>query len=495
MENAETFRFLNVTDSVHTLANWDNPTQLKLWRYNLHYFDDLVACNVAVRSDWHRTLIARWVGENPPGFGTGWEPYPTSLRIVNWMKWSVAASARGESVLDTQALNSLATQTRWLRKKLEIHLLANHLWANAKALVFAGSFFEDAEAQRWLDKGIAILQCELQEQILHDGGHFERSPMYHAILLEDVLDLINLAQVFPDCFRLSLLDQLYHVAPRMLYWLRVMTHPDGKISFFNDAAFGIAAEYSQLSEYACRLGIHVNEHQLAPIELLGDVGYVRLQNDRAVLLCDVAPIGPDHLPGHAHADSLSFELSLDGRRVLVNGGTSVYERGPERQRQRGTAAHNTVVVDGEDSSEVWGSFRVAKRAHPFDVTWGSEKGKLWLEAAHDGYKRLPGRVVHRRRWVLRSEGLDVEDRVEGRFETASLYLHLHPDVVPRVDERSGEGVVLEGNGRAHIRVSTDPLSKLRMADSTWHPEFGKTLENKTVTASFRGGSVVTRLRW
>ena len=79
-------------------------------------------------------------------------------------------------------------------------------------------------------------------------------------------------------------------------------------------------------------------------------------------LLDVAPVGPDYLPGHAHADTLSFELSLFGQRVLVNSGTSQYEAGPERSRQRGTAAHNTVIVDGHDSSEVWAGFRVARRA-------------------------------------------------------------------------------------------------------------------------------------
>ncbi|MEN9780004.1 MAG: hypothetical protein RL014_1152 [Pseudomonadota bacterium] len=102
-----------------------------------------------------------------------------------------------------------------------------------------------------------------------------------------------------------------------------------------------------------------------------DSGYVRLDNGPAVALLDVAPVGPDYLPGHAHADTLSFELSVGAQRVLVNSGTSCYGSSAERLRQRGTAAHNTVVVNGQDSSEVWGGFRVARR--PLPARRGSQR--------------------------------------------------------------------------------------------------------------------------
>ncbi len=490
MRDGETFCFLNAVGHVRCAADWNDPGRARLWLYNLHYFDDLNAMGAAERVSSHRLLIARWVAENPPGVGSGWEPYPTSLRIVNWIKWSLAGNA-----LEPDWMQSLVVQVRWLRKHLEYHLLGNHLFANAKALVFAGVFFTGSEADQWLRKGLQILERELGEQILSDGGHFERSPMYHATLIEDILDLINLAGLYSDCFVPALRARLCGIATRMLRWLRVMTHPDGKFALFNDAALEIAPEYAVLAGYARRLAVPVEEGALGAIEALPDSGYVRLQNARAVVICDVARVGPDYLPAHAHADTLSFELSLDGRRVLVNGGTSTYEPGPERQRQRGTAAHNTLVVDGQDSSEVWGGFRVARRARPFAVRWGEEAGTLRLEGAHDGYRRLRGRVVHWRRWVLRPAGLEIEDRAEGRFGTARPYLHLHPDVEARADERASAGIVLQMNGCDQIRVSTDPLSNLALADSTWHPEFGKTLESKTVTACFRGESLVTCLSW
>jgi len=489
------FRFLNTTDSLRSEADWDNPDRLRLWRYNLHYFDDLNAEGADTRAKWHRALIARWVRENPPGVGTGWEPYPTSLRIVNWIKWALGAQTRGGHALDAPALDSLAAQTRWLRKRLEIHLLGNHLWANAKALAFAGVFFTGPEAESWLRKGLAILERELSEQILPDGGHIERSPMYHAVVLEDVLDLISLSRMAPACFSSSLVERLLAAATRMLQWLRVMTHPDGGIGLFNDAAFEIAPDYAVLAGYARRLAVPVAEKALGAVEALPDSGYVRLQNARAVMICDVAPAGPDYLPGHAHADTLSFELSLDGRRVLVNGGTSSYELNPERQRQRGTAAHNTVAIDSQDSSEVWGGFRVARRARPFNVRWGEEDGSIWLEGAHDGYRRLPGRVIHHRRWILRLDGLTIEDRLEGRFHTASLFFHVHPEFSAQADDRAGAGFVLVSGKEGQIRLSIGPPAEFSLVHSTWHPEFGRSVDNTTLTASFRGESAVTRLSW
>lgn len=495
MQGAATFRFLNITGSVETSSDWDNPAQLRLWRYNLHYFDDLNAEGASARSDWHHSLIARWISENPPRVGTGWEPYPTSLRMVNWIKWEFACQLRGKFGLDAQALNSLAIQTRWLVDKLEFHLLGNHLWANAKALVFSGVFFDGSEAELWLRKGLAILERELAEQILPDGGHFERSPMYHAILLEDILDLINLSQVFPACFNSKFVSQLHVTATHMLRWLRVMTHPDGQIALFNDAAFAIASDYATLTGYAQILGLSVSQSALNMIEALPSSGYVRLQNERAVVICDLAPVGPDYLPAHAHADTLSFEFSLDGQRVLVNSGTSTYEPGAERQRQRGTAAHNTIIVDGQDSSEVWGGFRVARRARPFGINWGNHGANVWLEGSHDGYLRLAGRVIHSRRWVLEPKGLSVEDRLNGQFRDACAEIHLHPCITARLTEKSNAVFLLPTLENIKIRLLCEPPIEIGLKQSTWHPEFGRCLGNTTITATFKGESLLTQLSW
>ncbi len=87
------FRFLNEEGDLLDAAGWNDPAREKLWLYHLHYFDDLNAERAEERTAWHAALIGRWVAENPPGRGNGWEPYPLARRIVNWVKWAWAGNA------------------------------------------------------------------------------------------------------------------------------------------------------------------------------------------------------------------------------------------------------------------------------------------------------------------------------------------------------------------------------------------------------------------
>lgn len=406
----------------------------RLRDYTLHYH---------AQPDANR--IMAWIRENRRGQGPGWDPYPLSRRVVNWIKWLLGG---GDA---TPAMHhSLAEQAEWLSRRLEYHLLGNHLFVNAKALVFVGCFFEH---ERWLGKGLEVIEREIPEQILQDGGHFERSPMYHSLLLEDMLDLVNLGRAYP-----GLLPDWSPVAGRMLGWLERMLHPDGQIPFFNDAAFGVAPEPALLFEYAARLSI-----QPEPVAL-SESGYIRLENANAVVLFDAGSIGPEYQPGHAHADTLSFELSHRGQRLLVNSGISTYEPGPERQWQRGTAAHNTVRVDGCDQSEVWKAFRVARRARPFDVRTDH---RSWAEAAHDGYHRLKDPVTHRRRLQLEAERLLITDNLEGRgVHDVELFFHFYPGA----------------SGEIHL----DARLARAIEETQFHPQFEQALPNRTLVGRYRG---------
>ncbi|MFZ4723499.1 MAG: heparinase II/III domain-containing protein, partial [Phycisphaerales bacterium] len=321
LEAPGTFRFLNVSHALSDVG-WDGDQVAKLWRYNQHYFEDLHGLGAEARTAWHHDLVARWIRDNPPARGTGWEPYPSSLRIVNWIKWAWQGQA-----LSSEAVHSLAVQARWLTQRLEWHLLGNHLFVNAKALVFAGLFFEGPEADAWFEKGLHILRREVPEQILKDGGQFERSPMYHALALEDLLDLWNASRACAKALRPADAEWFRSQHDRiesMRRWLSAMTHPDGEIALFNDAAIGIAPSPAALEDYAGRLGFAPLAPEADGFTHLEASGFIRVQQGPMVAMLDVGPIGPDYLPGHAHADTLSFELSLHGRRVLVNSGTSVY---------------------------------------------------------------------------------------------------------------------------------------------------------------------------
>ncbi|WP_313130891.1 heparinase II/III family protein [Stutzerimonas nitrititolerans] len=485
------FSFLGSKGRIEA-SDWNAGQHGKLWLYNLHYLDDLNAVEIDDKNILARILVNRWIAANPPSSGNGWEPYPLSLRIVNLVKWF----SRQEN-LESHWLASLATQMQALAKQVEYHILGNHLFANGKALVFGGSYLAGPDADQWLSKGLKILGREIKEQFLGDGAHFELSPMYHATLLWDMCDLVNLAERV-DLPELKVrLPEWRAIVVQGLRWLRSMQHPDGGIPFFNDAAFGIAPTLSDLEVYASRL------EGCLPLPDVGEgsfdaryhaqSGYASIDlggGNKALL--DLARVGPDYQPGHAHADTLSFELSLFGQRIFVNSGTSQYGDDAERHRQRSTSAHNTVEVDGENSSEVWSGFRVARRAYPVLELFVDQLDKVLIQASHTGYLRLKGRVLHRREWLFESGHIEVLDKVEGEHGVAVARLYVHPEI--RFMEEQGRFIARLGEGEC-VTVEFKGGESSRLVRSTWHPEFGTNIENQCIESIFRDGALATHIYW
>lgn len=493
------FRFLNLEHKLPEINGWNDPKLEKLWIYNLHYFSDLTAQDSIKRISWHKDLVAKWIDQNPPGFGNGWEPYPISLRIINWIKWSLNMQSSPGFQVPNRFSQSLAVQTQYLMKNLEWHLLGNHLFANAKALVFSGAYFQGKEADDWLKKGLQIIADQLEEQVLADGGNFERSPMYHAIFLEDLLDLINIAQTYPNLIDSKLVDHWNSRAKKMLYWLAVMSHPDNQISLFNDAAFKVAPTLHSLREYALRLQLDIDQAIEAKshaepflIEHLKESGYIRLTTDIASAFLDVAPIGPDYLPGHAHADTLSFELSLFGQRVIVNGGTSRYGIGAERLRERQTVSHSTVEVDGQSSSEVWGGFRVARRAYPLDLKIAGNENQVTVSCSHDGYKRLAGKPLHRRTWVLNHHSIEIQDEILGGYSQARARFIIHPEVEIIVKTQGAWQLVLPNGELASFVVEQ---GEAYLENAFYAPEFGKVINTNCIVVDIKGGFSNVQIGW
>lgn len=467
------FRFLNVEHQIASADDWNSQGIEKLWLYNLHYFDDLNARNAINRNPWHLNQVNRWIKENPIGIGVGWESYPVSLRVVNWIKWCLSGYEMTAGVR-----NSLALQLRFLSRRLEVHLLGNHLFANAKALLFGGLFFDGCEADAWYELGNKIISGQINEQILSDGGHFERSPMYHSLLLEDILDLINLHYAFGK----SINPCWHEVIAKMLAWLSAMTHPDGEITFFNDSAIGVAPKGCELVDYAKRLGMQPSFLPSVRSGLLLDSGFARIEVGDILIFADVGSVGPTYLPGHAHAGTLSFELSIYGRRLLVNSGTSEYRNGAERERQRGTAAHNTIRVDKSDSSEVWASFRVARRAQAFGVRYDDNV----LTARHDGYVRLKGKPIHSRRWTALQNSLIILDELSGEgSHFIEAFFHIHPYWRPRLIGNNACELV-SSDGSDSVIVDLDSSMAWRLEPSTWHPQFGISLPNMLLVGDRHG---------
>ncbi len=455
---------------------WDSDVLSLSRLFALNAFPDLAMDRESAEEVWHRDLLERWIDESEAGAGAAWHPRPSSLRVSAWAKWLLM----GHTPVDGMT-ESLATQADWLSRRLELHRLGHRLIANAKALTFAGTVLEGPHADRWHKLGLSLLETELPAQILEDGGHIERSVMIHAQVVEDILDLIQLAQLYPKAVPPGTIAQWRSLAGAALGWLARMSHPDGKIAFFNDATFGGSPDWQTLSAQAEYLGVQVSFS--APVMAQAS-GYARLERGPAVLICDTAPLGARHLAAHGHADTLSFELSLGEHRVIVNGGTSTFERSPERIAERSTASHNTIQVDQRNSSELWGSFRVARRARVYDIRSGEADGVLWHEATHDGYLRVNG-PVHARRWELGRGYLSITDWLEGRWREATARFRLAPGSEFDGEEISGPF------GRIQVEAHGGALSA---QNGRWASGFGRRelctvlhleLEASEATVTFR----------
>lgn len=403
------FVFLNISKNFNDYIDWNFADHGKLWLYNLNYFEYLHQDNVSTSEGLR--LIMDFIDKSKD-LKDGMEPFPISLRIINWIKFLAS-----RKINEKKINQSLYTQLNILQKNLEYHLLGNHLLENGFALLFAGIYFKN---EKVFQNAESILKPQLKEQILEDGGHFELSPMYHQIMLFRILDCINIIKSNNvDCK--ALLKLLQDSASKMISWLKQMTYFDGDVPLFNDSAKGIAPSSMQLFKYAEQL-------KIKDVHLpLGASGYRKVCVSNAELVMDIGEVGPSYQPGHAHSDTLSFELRINQQPYIVDTGTSTYEKSDRRTLERSTKSHNTVMIGDNEQSEVWGGFRVARRAVP-SVLNSSENH---ITAEHDGYNKIG--YTHERTFKWQDKKLDIIDRVKGGRQESKAFLHFHPFVNVKID--------------------------------------------------------------
>lgn len=381
--DGHTFSFLNLQ---HEFAGWNFTDIGMLWAYNQNYFDWIN------QEDINAEEGCRWIDifiKELPTNKIGLDPYPTALRSINWVKFL----CRHPETASKIRLDSLYSQLRLLEKKLEYHLLGNHLLEDAYALYIGGAFFNDDSLHK---KATKLLLNQLTEQILPDGAHYEQSPMYHCILLDRLLDCINLRTT----------PELEKFAMMMLGHLESTMWTDGSIPLLNDSANGIAPTPAQIFDYAQRLGL---QWQSTPLK---ECGYRKFQNEKLEAIVDIGNITATYQPGHSHADTFNYELHIDGKSFVVDTGISTYNKTERRQLERSTIAHNCVSVERKNSSEVWGGFRVGRRCHVNIV----DDNNNFIEVIHDGFVKLD-----RRRYSVKDREFTVEDWYDGE---AVSYIHL-----------------------------------------------------------------------
>ncbi len=483
------FAFLNHEETFGEL-DWSRRHVSHLWSYNLHYFDyalDLARAFGATGEERYvrrfEELALGWVRGTDPGRGDGWEPYAIPLRVVNWIYALLLLGDAVRPEARKELEGSLAAQLPFLERRLEYHILANHLQKNFKALAVGGLFFQGPAAERWLRKGERGSWRELFEQVLPDGAQYERSPMYHAIATADYLELISL---FRQAGRPVPPEAAVRVEA-MVDAMGILTRPDGSLHLFNDAANGIAPERADVDALARAVlgrGVPSPEGLVA----LPDAGYWGVVDAAAGtrLLVDAGDPGPRYQPGHAHCDLLSFELDLAGRRFAVDAGVHGYDGDPYREYVRSTRAHNTVMIGDREQAEVWATFRMARRPRKITGRAVLDGAELRFEGSYRPYHHR--RATHVRRIEGRAGRWRVTDRVDGApGARLKSFLHLHPDWTVeraggRLLARTRDAVGAGGSGAAVVAIQPFGMDALRIVEGEmdpvqgWHcPEFGKAL--------------------
>lgn len=450
------FDFLNQSQVFEVnQINWnDEQTFGKLWAYNLNYFEFLNQENLTQTQGL--ALIREYI-QAYPTLKTGLEPYPISARNINWIKFLTKFQ-----IQDPEIDGFLMAQYVRLSDNLEYHLMGNHLLENAFSLLFGAYYFRN---EAFFNIANSIFKTELSEQFLEDGGHFERSLMYHQIMLFKLLDCWNLMENNSSFKPNSTHEITLNLIQKCLNFLQTITFQNGDIPLVNDAAKNIAPTTKQLIEYANQLNIKGSAMKLSAS------GYRKFSNEHYELLVDVGNIAPDYLPGHAHADTLSFVLYVNQKPFIVDTGTSTYENNEIRQSERSTSAHNTVQIDDFETSEMWSSFRVGRRAKATILSENHHQ----ITASHDGYKQLG--IIHKRTFIADYQQVIIKDKIIGASKyPQKAFLHFHPSI-----ELSIERNIIKTN---FGNLIIDDALRITKNNCSITEEFNKRIPTKMITLFF-----------
>lgn len=398
-----TFRFINKEVIFDNNINFNYMEHGLLWNYHINYFDYLNQEDISKKTGLK--LINKFI-DQLSNSERSLDSYPISLRGINWIKFLTK-----NSISCSKINRSLYAQYYILKNNLEYHLLGNHLLENGFSLIFGSYFYQDKKLYK---QGKKILKKELKNQVLNDGAHFELSPMYHNIITYRLLDVINLIKN-NDWIQDELLSYLIAKAELMLGFIIEIKFKDDTLPTFNDCLPYIFPSPNKILDYAHKLNISPKTVRLS------SCGYRKFTLPDYECVIDVGNIGPDYIPGHAHADTFNFELRINNKPFIVDVGTSTYENNNRRLYERSTAAHNTVEISNQNSSKVWSSFRVGERAKIIKLY---EKEKR-VTSSHNGYKRMG--IIHTRTFLFNNNTVSIQDQLN-KPSQAKAYIHFHPDI-------------------------------------------------------------------
>ncbi|MGQ0674544.1 MAG: heparinase II/III family protein [Rhodospirillales bacterium] len=413
---------------------WDKPGASREWLDELHSFgwlSDLRTLGGGAARRRARELVAGWCRRYRWWDAAYWRPGVLAHRVAAWLGHYEFFAASADDELRARFFRALLRQLRHLDRVADAAPDPIDRLAAAKALAMAGIALPD-DAPR-LSAGLRRLEKILTNDFLADGGHASRSPLGQVKALRHLVDI----RAALGAANRSIPDALQSQIEALAAAVRFLRHGDGGLALFNGANEGENWLIDTLLAHA------VPRAALPP--RLASSGYERLQAGRSVAIMDVGGPPPPGFDADAHAGALSFELSIGKERLIVNTGAAIGPDAQRRLKQRGTAAHSTVVVADSDSAPLGQSGRFAREPGIVSAQREERDGAALIDARHDLYLKRFG-LRHRRRLYMAPGGEDVrgEDTLDGPADVDfAAQFHLHPGV---------DATLLQGGSAALLRL-------------------------------------------
>lgn len=390
--------------------------------------------------------LTGWMEQNPSGMGVNWlSSLEISFRSISWI-WGFHFFKDSQSFTDEvfqEAVKYLYLNGRHLEKYLSTYYSPNtHLTGEALGLYYLGSqlpFLERSE--HWRDLGEEILIDELDRQFFSDGVYFEQSTWYQRYTVDFYLQFLVLRELNEKKMEPAKKEKLYGTIQNGLDFMMSITRPDGTTPLIGDddggrclpltdenptnfrgtlavgAVLFNRGDYKYVSKTNAQeslwllgtVGLDMFDSLCAykpnnKSSAFRDGGYFVMRDGWTdsdnYMLFDAGEVGALN-GGHGHADSLSFELAVGGRTLLVDSGTYTYNKSKElRDFFRSTVAHNTLTIDEASSSKFGGKFGWETMAESKVNTWVSQDRFDFIEASHNGYRQLQDSPADYERSVL-----------------------------------------------------------------------------------------------
>lgn len=452
------FKFLN--ESIEYKKDcWWQGSQTYLWHYNINYFDFINSSSLCPETS--TKFIKDWIdcyGKNKYAK----DPYPASIRLVNWIKFFT----KNQDKLDSNIILSIYKQSILLCKTIEYHIAANHLLTNAKALLFCGFFFDDKKSKKFLNKGIKILNKEIDEQFFPDGCHYERTPSYQTVMLEDLLDIYNLLsdkfdnKHIPQGFIRKLTQKIKDVYE----FTGIISYKDKHICLFNDSSEISTVNLRHLKKYYRSL-IKEDQKSLPSSPFLSDSNFLIYELDNSKFISSCGPASPDYQPGHFHDGIFAFELFHKDKKLISNLGVSTYEKSIQRLNEKSLDFQSTFSVEGKNANEIWSAFRLARRSHVKKILESPEE----FSFTQNGFDKIHQIGIHTRTFKFNGKKISINDILSSKntYNCCSRFF------VPKIFEitRAKNSIYIEKDGEKYIKIKSQ--NKINVSTKTVPIDFGK----------------------